>query len=70
VLKLILCSCIKCVRVEHLDVLNGGGWGYIYSPHHNYSRWTESSSFLSIGAPDRALFTIRCLPRQLTVGSA
>jgi hypothetical protein len=33
-------------------VLNGGGWGCIYSPHHKYSRWTESSSFLSTGAPD------------------
>jgi hypothetical protein len=66
VLELILCYCIECVRVEGLDVLNGGGWGCIYSPHHNYSRWTESSSFLSTGAMDspvhtrQALFIVRC----------
>jgi hypothetical protein len=52
VLELILCSCIECVRVEGLDVLNGGGWGCIYSPHHNYSCCIESGSFLSTGAPD------------------
>jgi hypothetical protein len=31
VLELILYSYIECVRVEGLDVLNGGGWG-IYRP--------------------------------------
>jgi hypothetical protein len=63
VLELILCSCIECVRVEGLDVRNGGGWGYIYSPNNNYSRWTESSSFLSTGIAD----SLVPWPRQSTV---
>jgi hypothetical protein len=37
-------------------------------PNPISSRWTESNSFLSTGAPDRALFTVLCLPRQPTVG--
>jgi hypothetical protein len=68
VLELILCSYIECVRVEGLDVLNGGGWGCIYSPNPIFSHWTESNNFLSMGAPDKALFNVRCLPRQPTVG--
>jgi hypothetical protein len=31
VLEWIVCSCIECVWVECLGVLNGGGWGWIYS---------------------------------------
>jgi hypothetical protein len=31
VLEWIASSCIECVWVEGLDVLNGGGWGCIYS---------------------------------------
>jgi hypothetical protein len=37
-------------------------------PNPISSRWIESSSFLSMGAPDRALFTVRCLPRHPLVG--
>ena len=40
-----------------MDVLNGGGWVCVYSPHHNYSRWTESSSFLSTCAPESLVHT-------------
>jgi hypothetical protein len=42
-------------------------------PNPISSRWTESSSFLSTGAPDspvhirQALFTVWCMPRQPTV---
>jgi hypothetical protein len=57
--------------------------GDIYSLPHTSSRWTESSSFLSTGAPDspvhtgQALFTMRCPAtsadrwslQQSTVGS-
>jgi hypothetical protein len=38
VLEWIPCSCIECVCVECLDVLNGGGWGCIYSHHPLSSR--------------------------------
>jgi hypothetical protein len=31
VLEWIASSCIECVCVECLGVLNGGGWGCIYS---------------------------------------
>jgi hypothetical protein len=74
VLELILCSCIKCVRVEGMDVLNRGGWGVFIGPNPISSRWTESISLLSTGAPyspvhiGRALFTIQCLPHQPTIG--
>jgi hypothetical protein len=34
-------------------------------PNHSYSRWTESSSFLSMGAPDSPVYTghdtVHCL---------
>jgi hypothetical protein len=66
VLELILCSCIECVRVEGLNVLNGGGWGCIYSPNPISSRWTKNNSFLSMGTPDspvhigQALFIVWC----------
>jgi hypothetical protein len=37
-------------------------------PNPSSSRWTESNNFLSSGAPDMALFTVWCLPRQPTIG--
>jgi hypothetical protein len=37
-------------------------------PNPISSRWTERSIFQSTGAPDRALFTVRCLLRQPTIG--
>jgi hypothetical protein len=36
-----------------LSHLRMAGWGGIYSPNPQTSRWTERSSFLSSGAPDR-----------------
>jgi hypothetical protein len=36
-------------------------------PNPSYNRWKESNIFLSTGTPDRALFTVWCLPRQLAV---
>jgi hypothetical protein len=36
----------------------------IIGPNPPYSRWTESSNFLSMGTPD----SVRCLPRQPTIG--
>ena len=47
---------------------NGRLGVFIASPYTS-SCWTESTSFLSTGAPDRALFTVRCLPRQSTVAT-
>jgi hypothetical protein len=63
-LERILISCL-CLGVkprapvlnalaENLDALNGGGWGGIYSPNHQNSRW---GGLLSMGAPD----TVRCV---------
>jgi hypothetical protein len=34
VLEWIASSCIECEGLECLDVVNGGGWGCIYSPNH------------------------------------
>jgi hypothetical protein len=56
----------------HLGVLHTLKWpvGVVFiGPNPISSHWTERSSFLSTGAPDRALFTVWCLPRQSTVGS-
>jgi hypothetical protein len=39
VLEWIASSCIECWRLECLDVLNGGGWGCIYSHQPLPSRW-------------------------------
>jgi hypothetical protein len=39
--------------------------GGIYSLNHYSSRWLSS---LSTGTPDIALFIVRCMPRQQTVG--
>jgi hypothetical protein len=43
--------------------------GVFVGPNTISSRWTESGIFWSTGAPDRALFIVRCLPRQPTVGA-
>jgi hypothetical protein len=40
VLEWIASSCIECERLECLDVVNGGGWGCIYSPQPLLSRWS------------------------------
>jgi hypothetical protein len=42
--------------------------GGIYSPNHYSSRCCRWHTRQSGGAPDRVLFTIRCLPCQQTVG--
>jgi hypothetical protein len=57
--------------VEILDDLNGGAWGVFIAP----------TTILAVGyalcrrahrtarcAPDTALFIVRCMPRQPTVG--
>jgi hypothetical protein len=38
VLEWIASSCIECERLECLGEVNGGGWGYIYSPQPLPSR--------------------------------
>jgi hypothetical protein len=38
ILEWIASSCIECEGLECLDVLNGGGWGCIYSPQPLPSR--------------------------------
>jgi hypothetical protein len=55
--------------LENLDALNGGGWGGIYNPNHQNSRW---GGLLSMGAPDSPVRqpshpTVRVLT-VLTVG--
>jgi hypothetical protein len=57
---------LVCFLGSHTSKWPVGG---IYSLPHTSSRWTESSSFLSTGAPDMAMFTVRCLPRLSSVGS-
>jgi hypothetical protein len=49
------------LRLPHLEMV---GWGGIYRPQPPYSRWIESSIFLSTGTPD----TVWCLPCQPTIG--
>jgi hypothetical protein len=56
-----LICCLGCHTLKWLV-------GVVFiGPNPISSRWTESNSFLSTDAPDRALFTIRCLPRQPTI---
>jgi hypothetical protein len=52
-------------RVGILGALNGGGWRVFIAPT---TILAVGCSFLSTGAPDMALFIVRCLPRQLPVG--
>jgi hypothetical protein len=42
--------------------------GGIYSPNHYSSRYCPWHTGQSGGAPDMALFSVRCVPRQLPVG--
>jgi hypothetical protein len=46
---------------ENLDGLNGGGWGVFIAP-------TTILVVAVGGAPDMALFSVQCVPRQLPVG--
>jgi hypothetical protein len=51
----------------NLDALNGGGWGGIYSPNHQNSRW---GGLLSMGAPDSPVRQARHpIVRVLTVST-
>jgi hypothetical protein len=58
-----------------LPHLQMAGWGLFIASPHISSRWTESISFLSTGTLDslvrigHTLFTVRCLPCQLTIGA-
>jgi hypothetical protein len=42
--------------------------GGIYSPNHYSSRCVDGHTGQSGGAPNMALFTVRCVLRQPTVG--
>jgi hypothetical protein len=61
----------RVLRVESLDDLNGGGWGVFIAPTTILDigcalcRWAHRTVWC---APDTALFTVRCMPRQPTVG--
>jgi endogenous inhibitor of DNA gyrase (YacG/DUF329 family) len=46
---------------ENLDGLNGGGWGVFIAP-------TTILAVAGDGTPDMTLFTVRCVPRQHTIG--
>jgi hypothetical protein len=43
VLEWIASSCIECERLECLGLVNGGGWGCIYSPQPLPSRCSLSA---------------------------
>jgi hypothetical protein len=43
VLEWIASSCIECGRLECLGIVNGGGWGCIYSPQPLPSRCSLSA---------------------------
>jgi hypothetical protein len=53
---------------ENLDVFNGGGWGVFIAPITIPVVAVDGHTGQSDGAPDMALFGVRCLPRQQTVG--
>jgi hypothetical protein len=53
---------------ENLDGLNGGGWGVFIAPTTIPAVVVDGHTGQSGGAPDMALFTVRCVPRQPTVG--
>jgi hypothetical protein len=58
-------------RVESLDALNGGGWWVFITPTIILAvgcalcRWAHQ---IFRCAPNTALFIVRCVPRQLSVG--
>jgi hypothetical protein len=54
--------------VGGLDGLNGGGWGVFIAPTTIPVVSVDGHTGQSGGAPDRVLFTVRCLLRQQTVG--
>jgi hypothetical protein len=61
------CSCIECEGLKTWMtwmVVVGG----IYSPNHYSSRCCRWHTGQSGGAPDMALFTVQCVPRQSSVG--
>jgi hypothetical protein len=51
-----------------LDGLNGGGWVVFIAPTTIPVVVVDGYTGQSSGAPDMALFTVRCVPRQPTVG--
>jgi hypothetical protein len=58
-----LCSCIEW-EVQNTWMALNEVVGGIYSPQPLPSRWLF---LLAMGAPDTALFIVRCAPRQLSV---
>jgi hypothetical protein len=50
-----------------LDSLNGGGWGVFIAPT-TILVVVDGHTGQSGGAPNMALFIVRCMPCQLTVG--
>jgi hypothetical protein len=55
-------------KLQCLDGLNGGGCGGIYSPTTIPVIAVDGHTGQSGGAPDTALFTVRWVPHQPTVG--
>ena len=51
-----------------MDYLNGGGWGVFIAPTIILSVVVDRHTGQSGGASDMTLFTVRCMPRQPTVG--
>jgi hypothetical protein len=54
--------------VGGLDSLNGGGWMVFIAPTTILAIAVDGHTGQPGGAPDMTLFTVRCLPRQQTVG--
>jgi hypothetical protein len=48
--------------------LNGGGWGVFIAPTTILAVVVDGHTGQSGGAPDMALFTVRCVLRHPTVG--
>jgi hypothetical protein len=51
-----------------LDGFNGGGWGVFIAPTTIPVVVVDGHTRQSGGAPDTALYNVRCMPRQQTIG--
>jgi hypothetical protein len=55
-------------KLQCLDSLNDGGWGVFIAPTTIPAVAVDGHTGQSGGAPDTALFIVRCVPHQSTVG--
>jgi hypothetical protein len=55
-------------KLKCLDGLNGGDWGLFIAPTTILVVAVDGHTGQSGGAANTTLFTVRCVPRQPTVG--